>query len=329
MSSVDDLRRGAWSNLLTGATGIALVVAGAALVGIASMGRDGARPGPVLALLAAVAVAGAAGAGLARLAPWLPLLLVVAATTAATVPFWPDAGDPLADPLGYGNANGTLFALGVLAAVGLAATEAPPPARAAAGGCLAVLAAAVGASESVGSVAIVTGALALLVLAWSSPASGVALAAAAVGAAACLTIGMAVVSEGNVDGGALRSRVALWHDALDVALDDPITGVGPGRYADVRRVTDDPDLQWAHHEPLQVAAELGVVGVALLYGSIAWALARAGVTAAPVGPVAVAAVAGLAIHAHADYVLHEGALAVVVAVLVGACRPQMGGPRTT
>jgi O-antigen ligase len=60
-------------------------------------------------------------------------------------------------------------------------------------------------------------------------------------------------------------RMAPWSDAVNLVERFPVIGAGPGEFA-LRSPTalGDADLVWAHSEPLQVAAELGLVGAVLL-----------------------------------------------------------------
>ncbi|MFJ6698997.1 O-antigen ligase family protein [Streptomyces sp. NPDC091272] len=68
------------------------------------------------------------------------------------------------------------------------------------------------------------------------------------------------------------SRVGLWQDALDMAKENPLAGVGPDRFgglSQVARQSVDSDGK-PHSAPLQQAAEQGVMGVALLGAAYCW-----------------------------------------------------------
>jgi hypothetical protein len=122
----------------------------------------------------------------------------------------------------------------------------------------------------------------------------------------------------------LRSnRYAYWRVALRAFGDEPLRGVGAGgwsvywlRYRTVFEAAAD-----AHSLPLQTAAELGVVGLALLaafLAGVALAAARA-LRAAPMlaaGPVA--AVVVYIAHAPLDWDWQMPALTLVAVVLAGA-----------
>jgi hypothetical protein len=79
-----------------------------------------------------------------------------------------------------------------------------------------------------------------------------------------------------------------------------------------------------------VAAEYGIVGFVLLGLVTAWAILWCARSRAPTGPAALAMLTLFLLHAQFDYVLHEGALAVVVAFAVGAApQPGQGRARAT
>ncbi len=112
--------------------------------------------------------------------------------------------------------------------------------------------------------------------------------------------------------------------ALGLAADHPIAGVGPGwrsfEWTDAdgyRRVAE-----YAHNEYLQVLAELGVVGLALLVvllvalGSVVWR----GRSAAPSTEIWAGVAGGLVavvIHATSDFGWHVPAVPLASALLVG------------
>ncbi|CAM5615071.1 hypothetical protein SALBM135S_09431 [Streptomyces alboniger] len=78
----------------------------------------------------------------------------------------------------------------------------------------------------------------------------------------------------SVEGGLGERRVLLWRDALGIAGREPATGVGPGRFGEVRPVHAQsvPADGKPHSAPLQQAAEQGVVGLALLAAVFCWLL---------------------------------------------------------
>jgi O-antigen ligase len=116
-------------------------------------------------------------------------------------------------------------------------------------------------------------------------------------------------------------RVALWHDALVLLEDDPVFGVGPGRFASESPIASaDSDEPWAHQEFLQQGAETGWPGLVLLALLFGWGFVR---LAAVCWPDAVTVLGGaslglLALHAGIDFVLHHPAAPLAAASLLGA-----------
>jgi O-antigen ligase len=119
-------------------------------------------------------------------------------------------------------------------------------------------------------------------------------------------------------------RVGEARAALSLAAERPIAGVGPGwrsfAWTDAdgfRRVAE-----YAHNEYLQVLAELGVVGLALLAGLLAavGGIARHGRRAAPSTEIWAGVAGGLvavAVHAASDFSWHVPAVPLTGALLVG------------
>jgi hypothetical protein len=126
-------------------------------------------------------------------------------------------------------------------------------------------------------------------------------------------------------------RTGAVHAALRLVAQQPLTGTGPG-HADLRWKGPDHGSQlytYVHNEYLQVAAELGLVGLvllAILLVAIAWLLGRA----RPTGPAratwagVVAAAAAFAVHSGFDFVWHLPAIVVTVTLLVGLVLPAPG-----
>jgi len=122
-------------------------------------------------------------------------------------------------------------------------------------------------------------------------------------------------------------RAAEARAALRIAVERPLTGTGPNRAVltwvqNGRRVTS----RYAHNEYLQVLAELGFVGLALLVvllASLAWTVWR-GPPHAPSAAVwagAAAGLAALAVHSALDFLWHLPAIPLVGAVLAGLVLP--------
>jgi O-antigen ligase len=115
-------------------------------------------------------------------------------------------------------------------------------------------------------------------------------------------------------------RVALWRDAVDLMLEDPLTGVGPGRFAyESEGAQADRDARWAHHGFLQQGAETGIVGLALLVLMFAWGFWRlASVPPSGMAVMGAFALAALGVLACSDYVFHFPLVTGTTAALVGA-----------
>jgi hypothetical protein len=120
--------------------------------------------------------------------------------------------------------------------------------------------------------------------------------------------------------------------ALRVAAEHPLTGAGPGQ-ADLRSRGADGGTRifgYAHNEYAQVAAELGLVGVALLvvllvaFGRSLWSARATGPAGAGWAGV-VAAAAAFAVHSGFDFVWHLPAVVLTVTLLAGAILPAPHG----
>ncbi len=121
-------------------------------------------------------------------------------------------------------------------------------------------------------------------------------------------------------GGLTERRVALWSDAVDVMSENPVNGVGPGRFRQVSPVVQtDRDEPWAHNDFLQVGAETGLLGFVLLVGLFLWGFARLATIGSPGTTVALGAVAltALGVHGCVEYVLQFPAVVLAGAALVG------------
>lgn len=78
----------------------------------------------------------------------------------------------------------------------------------------------------------------------------------------------------SLEGPLTRNRVLLWRDAVELAKENPLLGVGPDRFgelSDTARESPSSDGK-PHSAPLQQAAEQGLVGVALLGAAFGWLL---------------------------------------------------------
>jgi O-antigen ligase len=147
-----------------------------------------------------------------------------------------------------------------------------------------------------------------------------------------------VASGGGVDAGqtvvqarvnlASPDRTGALHAALGLVAQHPLTGTGPGQ-ADLRWKGHDHGSQlyaYVHNEYLQVAAQLGLVGLGLLVVLLV-AITRTLWRARPTGQASatwagvVAAAAAFAVHSGFDFVWHLPAIVLTVALLVGLVLP--------
>ncbi|WP_406404182.1 O-antigen ligase family protein [Streptomyces sp. NBC_00879] len=78
----------------------------------------------------------------------------------------------------------------------------------------------------------------------------------------------------SLEGQLTQNRVALWQDAVALAKEDPVRGVGPDRFGKLSTTAQQSlgSDGKPHSASLQQAAEQGVVGVALLGAVFGWML---------------------------------------------------------
>jgi hypothetical protein len=123
-------------------------------------------------------------------------------------------------------------------------------------------------------------------------------------------------------------RTGALHAGLQLVAQHPLTGTGPG-LADLRWKGQGHGTQlytYVHNEYLQLAAELGLVGLVLLVVlvvAIALLLWRARTTgrSGATWAGAVAAAAAFVIHSGFDFVWHLPAIVLTVTLLVAAALP--------
>ncbi|MFJ4646637.1 O-antigen ligase family protein [Streptomyces bobili] len=301
----------------------------------------GGRPEGVLLAVLAVTAGYAAGRILGELLPVAaPCAAAVAglSLTLALPRLVP--GPETVTPLGHAGATAAVLTLSAGAAC-CAAWGTPVPAlrlglRLLAAG-MAVAGAALGSA-----IAMVTcGAVLLCSLAAGRmPHRGRGLAGLALAAAAVTGLTWATAG-GALPGGLASSledqltprRIDLWRDALDLARHDPALGVGPGRFGELSPTAVQATLSDGkpHSAPLQMAAELGVVGVLLLAAAFCWmlfALWRS-VRPTPVVLSAGAALTGLAAVAAVGNALSFTTVSVGAGLLAGlaTARPVEPAPR--
>jgi O-antigen ligase len=160
-------------------------------------------------------------------------------------------------------------------------------------------------------------------------AGGLALAVAAGGAGrAYRTVAEARATLASPDrGDALRA-------ASQVVAAHPLGGAGPGH---TRLRWEGPDgvvrlFGYAHNEYVQLAAELGLVGLGLLaillaaLGRLLWRARPAG-AGQPTWAGVVAAAVAFAVHSGLDFTWHLPAVVLTVLLLVGAVLPPPAADR--
>ena len=173
----------------------------------------------------------------------------------------PYQGSLLKEPVGYANALGMLMALGLVLAVGLMLEETAPVKRFALAGAAGVSAVALLLTSSRG--AWLAAFVGLGVLLAYRMRSARAVAAIAVTAAIAALVVAPRVSFGD--------RPAYWRVAISDASDHALLGSGAGSFDDVwlERRPIPAHVRDAHSLYLETAAELGVVGLALLLCALA------------------------------------------------------------
>ena len=314
---------------ITDAAGIALLACCAVWALVAAAGRAARPEGTLLALLA-VTAGYAAGRILGALLPVLAPA-AVAGTVLALVLIPPArlTGRPDAPPLGYPNADAALLVLAAGAA-GCAAWAARGGVRRA-GLRLAGVGAAV-AALALGSAAGFAAGIAVTLCSLAAARVrhrllglvGLALAAAlAVGGTYAVAVDAlpAGLSE-SVTGQLTQPRVELWHQAVTLAERHPLRGVGPERFSDESAAlpsVNAPTEESPQSAPLQLAAEQGFPGAALLAVAFGWVLVALWRSSRPTPVVltAAAALTGLAMLASVDHVLSYAVVTAGAGFLAG------------
>ncbi|MEU5403946.1 O-antigen ligase family protein [Streptomyces sp. NPDC005963] len=134
---------------------------------------------------------------------------------------------------------------------------------------------------------------------------------------------------GSLKGGLTHHRVALWHDAVELAEDDPIRGAGPGRFGVLSPTALDSvgSDGKPHSAPLQQAAEQGVPGVVLLATAFGWLLYGLWRSPRPTPVVlsAAAALTALAVVASASNALSFAPVTAGAGLLAGLATARVAG----
>ena len=305
------------------AAGVAIAAAFAAWTVTSAVVREGS-PWPQLALLAAAVAAYVVGRIQGGRRPVFVPAAVVVSILVGTVASGPDAlsGGPSAPPLGYGNANGALYVLGVASACAVAILANKEPVRVVVGVLAVVFVGLAISTLSKTAAILAVGTLAVGVAARRLGRWGAVIAPLIILATFAVTVVL------GLNHGSLPSlfeelsarRTALWRDSMEIIVDEPVFGAGPGMFAQTSPIAlADADARWAHSAYLQAGAETGAIGAVLLGLLLLWAFgalfrSRQDMRLIVIGTAAVTA---FAVHAAIDYVAHFPAVVVVAALLAG------------
>ena len=262
------------------ATGV-VVLGGCAAWSLITAAAHGGRPEGVLLAVLAVAAGYASGRICGVLLPVAaPCAGALAGLGLAVAAPHTTPGPQVASPLGQTGATAALLALSAGAACCAAWAARPPGLRL----VLRLLAAGIAVAAAVlGSTSGLAACLGVLLCSLAADHMGRRLGLGGLALAAALMTGATwavaenVLPDGlttSLEGQLTQHRVLLWHDALDMAGQEPGLGVGPGRFSELSpTVTQSllPDGK-PHSAPFQLAAEQGVVGVVLLAAAFGWVL---------------------------------------------------------
>ena len=305
------------------AAGVALVTAFGAWTLVSGLVRPG-NPWPQLALLAAAVAAYVVGRVQGGRRPVFVPAAVVVSIIVGTVASGPAAlsGGALAPPLGYGNANGALFTLGVAAACVVVARANEAPVRRVAAVLAVVLLCLAVFTLSKTAVVLAVGILVIAAIAhrlgpWVALVGPFVVLGAVT---ATLVLGLTNGTLPILSDELSERRTMLWREAMDIAADEPVFGVGPGMFAQASPTAlADADARWAHSAYLQVGAETGVIGavlLALVLTLVFGALYRSRQDKRLI-VIGTAAVTALSVHAAIDYVAHFPTLVIIAGLLAG------------
>ena len=312
------------------AAGVALAAAFAAWTVTSAAVRAG-NPWPQVVLLAAATTAYVIGRLQGGRQPVFVAAAVAVSILVGTAASGPDAlsGGALAPPLGYGNANGSLFTLGVAAACVVAIVANKEPGRRVAGVLAVVFLGLAVFSLSKTAVVLAVGILVIAIVAHRLGRWVVLIGPFVVMAAVAVTVVLALTNGSLplLSDELSERRTVLWREAMAITADEPVFGVGPGIFAQTSPTAlADADARWAHSAYLQVAAEAGVVGAVLLGLILLWvfgALYRSQQDLRHV-MIGTAAITALAVHAAIDYVAHFAAVVIIAALLAGLASARAG-----
>ncbi|KAB7744848.1 hypothetical protein GA707_09790 [Nostocoides sp. F2B08] len=267
-----------------------------------------------------IVVGGVGGWGLGRASPRVAGVVTVALATLFLVGVL-SSGAPAKGPIGYANANAAvavqLIALSGLVAMRSRAGRWAWPA-------LAISVLTVVANRSAAAMAVAAPLVATVALAarfspgrrrW--PAAGLAVATLAATAVGLVALARRVVWPTIALEAFDEVRQLLWLQAWGAFRDAEVAGRGPG-FFEALNLLKDPDQSSAHSLPLQVAVELGGIGLALL---ILLYLAGLGVAVNAATParswIAVAAWTALAVHSFVDHLLEYWPIPLAAGLVLG------------
>lgn len=321
----------------TDAAGV-LVLSCCAIWTLVSAAGRAARPEGTLLALLAVTAGFAAGRILGALVPVLaPAAAAVTVLGLVLVPSSRLSAHGAAPPLGRHDADAALLVLAAGAACCAAVAARGRLVRA----VLRLLGAgATGTALALGSPAAFGAGVAVLLCSLVAPRSRrrtlplVALALTAmlvVGgsyavAADALPAGLSQPLTGRLS----HPRVQLWHEAAALAEHHPLRGVGPDRFSEETSLLSGPSVtaDSPQSTPLQLAAEQGVPGAALLGAAYGWMLCALWRSPRPTAVVvtAAAALTALAFLATVDHVLGSVVVTSAAGLLAGiaTARPLAG-----
>jgi O-antigen ligase len=325
----DDARR---LGLLLDLVGVVLAAALVLWTWVASAASGGdPEPSVLLVVAAGATVVGARVAGRLHRLTVPGILLAVAAGLAVASSSDILSRAPLSGPFGYVNAKAAFFAQVALAGLMLTAVSRRPGGRllGVTAAAAAFVVPAASASRAAVALVIIVPLVALVVAGRWGPRVAATSCGALLLAGIVGTVGLGWTYSSNdrnrpVEGAATANlsqrRLVLWQEALHIAAEHPLTGIGPGRFSQVSPTARaDRDARWAHHAFLQEAAEKGWTGLVVLVAVFGWGFARLAVSSGPPPVVALgaASLAVLGLHACADYVMHFAAVPIATAALVG------------
>jgi O-antigen ligase len=302
--------------------GLFASLAGWALVSGWQTGRDASA---TAALVLAVGAAAFSARSLTRRWPMaVPGGLAFAVVVIAALA-WPGTIGGLDQAVGGAVGSSATYVIGVSAACLALVRAERSPAQAMFGalaGALSVLPWLAGFRAASVSVMLVVVTTAIVL--WKPPSARSrwwVLGSAALASVTLVATVLVAVLAGTAAGGDVvaRSRVGLWADALGLARDAPLVGVGPGGFGAASQVAAAQGTETAHHEVLQLSAEIGIVGGVLLVAIIAWAFVWLdGGTARRGAVVAAVTLAALVAQTTVDATWHTAGVPVALAALVGS-----------